>query len=188
MGESTELQKSIKVSEEVHEELANRKHGNESFDDVLKRVLGLVPRTVEELTDPLPERLATATISTVKDHIDEADRYRRIGGRDGVERTLEFRSPDSDRVIFKVSVFLPGKGRINNRVDIYYQSPQNSLERIAELRDTEDDAVDIEYTDFDTRKEKENTRRGENAGKKTADDVVGEHVSKFVDQANDVWG
>lgn len=182
--------KGLKVSKEVHEELSIRKHRGESFDEVLKRVLGLVPRTIEDLTAMLPDRLAMAANSIVKDYINKEDRYRRIGRRDGEKLTLKFVSRDSNKGIFEVCVYLPKGGeRVNHRVDIYYRNPQNGLKRIAQLRDIEDDAVDItEYTDFDTREIKETTRQGDNAGQKTADEVVGPEVAQFVEQAYTVWG
>jgi predicted CopG family antitoxin len=96
--------KTIKVSPEVHEELAVRKHGGESFDEVLKRTLGLVPRTVKELTATLPERLATATTNTVTEHVTTDERYRRIGRREEDKLTLEFVSTDANKRIFDISV------------------------------------------------------------------------------------
>lgn len=182
--------KSIKVTEEVHRELSTRKFMGESFDEVLKRELGLVPRTVEELTAMLPDRLATATISIVRDHVNKENHYKRIGRRNGKKITLNFVSRDSNKVIYEISVHLPGEDveRVNHRVDIRYRNPQNELERIAQLRDIEEDTVNISYTDFDTRKNKETTRRGENAGRDTADEVVGPEVSQFVEQAYNVWG
>lgn len=181
--------KSIKVSEEVHEELSNRKHRGESFDQVLERELGLVPRTVEELTRVLPDLLKTAVNTLVHEHIDTDRRYKRIGHKDKEKLTLEFVSQETNKAIFEVMVFLPNsKERVNHRVDISYRNPQNELVRIVRLRDTKNDAVDIEYTDFDTRGEEENTRRGNDAGEKTANELIGEHVQKFVDQSHEVWG
>ncbi len=182
--------KSIKVSEEVHDELATRKYKGESFDEVLKRELGLVPRTVEELTAMLPDRLATAVTTTVNEFVNEENRYKRVGQRDEEKLVLKFVSRDSNKVIYEVSVHLPkGAERVNHRVDIQYRNPQNDLQQIAQLRDIEDDAIDIsEYTEFDTREIKENTRRGENAGQAVAQEVVGPEVTQFIEQAYDVWG
>lgn len=188
MGNETTDMKSIKVSEEVHNELSTRKHGGESFDEVLKRVLGLVPRTVEDLATLLPERLSTAIISIVKDYVNEEERYRRIGRRDGTKHTLKFVSRDSNNVIYEISVYLPDAERVNHRVDIHSRSPQNQLTRTVQLRDVEDNTVDIsEYVAFDTRETKETTRRGDDAGRKAAE-KVGPHVANFVEQAYDVWG
>lgn len=182
--------KSIKVSEEVHDELAARKYKGESFDEVLKRELGLVPRTVEELTAMLPDRLATAVTTIVNEFVNEESQYKRVGQRDEEKLVLKFVSRDSNKVIYEVSVHLPkGAERVNHRVDIRYRNPQNDLQRIAQLRDIEDDAVDIsEYTKFDTREVKENTRRGENAGRAAAEEVVGPEVTQFIEQAYSVWG
>lgn len=182
--------KSIKVSEEAHDELRTRKFKGESFDEVLKRELGLVPRTVEELTAMLPDRIAVAVTTVVKEHISEQGRYKRIGRRNGDKLILKFVSHESNKTIFEIRVYLPkGVDRINHRVDIFYRNPQNEFDRIVQLRDTEDKAVDItEYTNFDTREIKENTRRGGNAGQAAANEVVGPEAAQFVEQAYDVWG
>lgn len=181
--------KSIKVSPEVHEELAARKHGQESFDKVLKRTLGLVPRTVEQLTAMLPEQLATATTVIVTEHVTTNGRYRRIGHREQNKLTLEFVSKESNKGIFEISIYLPKADRQKHRVDIRYRNPQNELEKIAKLRDTQSKEVDIEeYTHFDTREVTGNSRSGEDAGQNAADEVVGPDVAQFVDQAYDVWG
>lgn len=181
--------KSIKVSEEIHEELSSRKHGGESFDQVLERELGLVPRNIEELSQVLPDLLKTAINTLVHEHIVTDGRYIRIGHKDEEKLLLEFASQETNKSIFEVAVFLPNhSGRENYRVDLSYRNPQNKLVRIVRLRDTEHDAVDIEYTDFDTRNKEENTRRGDNAGQNTANELIGEHVQRFVDQSYEIWG
>lgn len=188
MSNDSHRMKSIKVSEEVHSELSTRKHGGESFDEVLKRELGLVPRTIEELTRMLPRLLRIATNTIVRDHVDEEESYKRIGHREEQKISLEYISRDTNKTIYEVVVFPPNPTqRINHRVDIRYRNPQNELERIGQLRNVEDTTVDIEYTDFDTREVKETTRRGDNAGQKTAE-KIGPHVSRFTELAHDVWG
>lgn len=189
MNGENQRMKSIKVSEEVHEELANRKHGGESFNRVLERELGLVPRTVEELTQVLPDLLKIAINTLVHEYIEADGRYKRIGHRDKEKLSLEFISQNTNKSIFEIMIFLPNsRERRNHRVDIRYRNPQNELERIVRLRDKKDDAVNVEYTNFDTRNEEKNTRRGNGAGKDTANELIGEHVQKFVDQSHEVWG
>jgi len=185
--ESEDLIKSVRVSEETHQELSVRRYGDESFDDVLKRVLGLVPRTIEELTSPLPSRLATATNKIVTEHMDNQVEFKRIYSESNGNQVLQFISPLTDRVIYDVTVYYPDRPkRVNHRVDIRYRNPDNTLEQIARFRDIKDGAVDIKYTDFETRKTKENTRKGDTPGEATAE-LVGEHVSKFVELALDRW-
>ena len=48
--------KNIKVSEVVYDTLENQKSGNETFDDVLRRILNLDPE-IEDLAAYLPEEL-----------------------------------------------------------------------------------------------------------------------------------
>lgn len=187
MGE--DATKSIRVSEETHQELLVQKYGDESFDDVLKRVLGLVPRTIEELTSALPSRLATATNGIVTDYVDTRVQLKRIySDRDG-NQAIQFVSPLTERVLYDVTVYYPDpeRDRVNHRVDIRYRSPDNTLERIARFRDIEDGEIDIEYMNFETRKSNENTRAGDTPGEATAD-LVGDQVSKFVELALNRWG
>lgn len=181
--------KSIKVSEEVHEELSTRKQGGESFDQVLRRELGLVPRTIEELSQVLPDLIKTAIDTLIHEYIDTDGRYKRIGHKDEEKLVLEFVSQETHKSIFEVAVYLPHSGeRVNHRVDLRHRNPQNKLVRVLRLRDTEEGTVDIEYTDFETRNEKENNRRGDNAGERTVNELIGDHVQRFVDQSYEVWG
>jgi predicted CopG family antitoxin len=184
------MMKTIKVSKEVHEELSNRKYGGETFDDVLKRELELIPITIDELTAVLPEKLSTATQLTIKNHVNNETRYKRIGRRDDNKLSLRYIEQNSNKVIFEVSIYLPAPpDRINHRVDIRYRTPQNELERIAQLRDTEDNAVNItEIKSFDTHKVTENTRKGGDAGRTAANEVIGPEAAQFVEQAYNFWG
>lgn len=177
--------KSIKVSEEVHAELSTRKHGGESFDRVLQRELGLVPRTVAELAQVLPDNLGRAITTLDEEYIEQDGRYRRIGRKDNPTLTLEFVSQATNKSIFEITVAPPepDENRINHRVDINYRNPQNELERIGRLRDSKDDNVEIEYTDFETRENKPNTRSGDDVA-----GLIGPHVAKFIEQAYEVWG
>lgn len=182
--------KTVKISEEVHKELSKRKYGGESFDDLLKRELGLIPQTIEELTAALPERLSTALKLVIKNHINEENRYKQIGRRNESKLALKYVSRDSNKVIYEVCLYYPDPpDRINSRIDIRYRNPQNELERIAQLRDAESGAVTItEIKDFETHKVTKNTRKGEDAGQKAADSVIGPEVAQFVEQAYRVWG
>lgn len=189
MGSDTDHTKSIRVSDETHQELSIRKSGNESFDDVLQRELGLTPQSIDELTTVLPTRLAKATNILVTNYINNCELFDTKFIQDEAKQTLQFVSRFTNRIIYEVSVYYPSseKERVNHRVDIRYRNPQNDLDRIVQLRDTEEGAVDINYKDFDTRETKPTTRKGENSGEETAKDI-GEHVSQFVELAIDRWG
>jgi predicted CopG family antitoxin len=184
-----EKTKSIRVSEETHQELVSRKYGDESFDDVLQRELGLVPRTIEELTSTLPSRLATATNEIVTDYVNKQAQFKRIYDEGKGYQALQFVSPHTERVIYDVTVYYPNPEleRVNHRVDIRFRNPKNTLERIAQFRDTEEGAIDIEYTDFETRETNPTTRKGKAPGEAAAK-TAGQHTSKFVDLALDRWG
>lgn len=182
--------KNIKVSDQVHEELSVRKYRDETFDDVLRRVLGLLPQTVEELTAVLPNRLATTTNSIVENYVSHNERYRKIGEKQDNHLTLYFVSHETDKIIYQISVYLPSPRaeRVNHRVDISYRNPTGEIERIVLLRDSEKGTVNIEeYKHFDTYEKRQNTRKGDDAGEETAK-LVGPHVSKFVNQAYKRWG
>jgi hypothetical protein len=188
MSDNEERMKTIKVSEDIHEELAKRKYGGESFNELLERELGLIPQTIDAITAPLSERLATATQSIIKDYIDEVDRFRTVGRRDEHKFTLKYISNYSNKVIYEVRVYLTRPERVNHKVEIRYRNPQNTLKLIARLRDIESNAVKIKkLKEFDTKETKQNTRKGDDPGQGAAD-LVGPEVSKFVEQAYSTWG
>jgi hypothetical protein len=180
--------KHIKVSDTVHEELSNRKYREESFDEVLKRELGLLPENINDVTIGLPERLKVATRTIIGEHIDDTDRFKKIGEQGENKQVLHFISKETEKLIFEVVVYQPDPNeRINHRLDIRYQNQSGELERILQLRDIERGAVDIEYKDKETHGTSENTRKGDSPGVNTANDF-GPHVSEFVEQAYALWG
>ena len=190
MGQSETTQKTIKVSEEVHDELSTRKHGGEPFNDVLKRELGLVPRTADDLARALPDQLSTAVVELVDDHVNNQDRYKLIGRRGENVLGLKFVSRKTNRSIYEIVAHLPtGGGRSTHRVDIKYRNPQNELQRIAKLSNSDDDTVKItDLVYFDTHETSSNSRTGEEAGHRAANDVIGPEVAPFVEQAYEQWG
>lgn len=178
----------IQVSHPVHEELGVRKYANETFDDVLRRVLGLVPQTVSELTTSLPLQLQIATNSVTEEYIVSDQNYKRIAAEEESRQILRFISNDSNKVIYQLSVsFQDPPQRVNYRVEFCYRNPQGELTRAAQFRNIEEGAIDVWYRDSETLEVKENTRRGDNAGRKAAE-LVGDHVSTFVEQSFERWG
>jgi len=61
---------------------------------------------------------------------------------------------------------------VNNRVDVYVRSAEDGLQRVALLRDHEENTINITYRDPDTGEEKQNTRRGSDAGDNAAAFVI----------------
>lgn len=180
--------KQIKISDTVYEELSNQKYREESFDNTLKRKLGLLPEDIDQLTTGIPKRLETAIDTIVDNSIEDLDDIKSIGDQDDNKQALYFISEDTGRLIFEVMVYQPkGNERINHRVDIQYQNQSGESERILQLRDIEEGAIDIEYKDKETHEILENTRKGDTPGERTADDF-GAHVSEFIQQAYKQWG
>jgi len=182
--------KNILVSPVVHEELSMKKWGDETFDQVLRRVLGLLPQNTGDLASVLPTQLDSATNSIVRDHIGNDDSFAKIGDEGEASLALKFVSNETNKTIFEVEAYLPspGKERINHRVDLRYRNHAGKMERILLLRDIEENQVDVEeYKDSETYEIKSTTFRGDDAGEKTAAST-GPHVAKFVDQAREKWG
>ncbi|MFB6186861.1 MAG: hypothetical protein ABEI86_08355 [Halobacteriaceae archaeon] len=129
-----------------------------------------------------------ATKSIVHDYINELDHYKTIGEQEGDKQVLHYLSKESEKLIFEVAVYRPNpEGRTNHRVDIRRQNESGEMERILQMRDLQEGSIDISYKDRDTQETKENTRKGDSSGEKTADDF-GPHVSEFVEQAFENWG
>jgi hypothetical protein len=140
----------------------------------------LAPQTIDELTSVLPEELEKATHSIVEGYIDDEDRYYQIGEKRKNKLALHFVLDGTKKTIYKIEVYTPNKPeRVNSRVDHKHRGSSENLKLIARYRNIEENAVDIKYTDSKTHEEKETTRRGENAGEKTAN-LLGEHISEFV--------
>lgn len=180
--------KQIKISDTVYEELSNRKYQEESFDNVLKRELGLLPEDIYQLTRGLPNHLKVATDTVVNEYVDNLDHLKEIGDREDHKQVLRFISKETGKLIFEVMVYQPNPNeRINHRVDMRYQNQSGESERMLQLRDIEEGAVNIEYKDKESHKTLENTRKGDTPGETTAHDF-GAHVSEFVNQAYKQWG
>jgi len=93
--------KNIKVSEIVHEELALRKRKEETFDDVLKRELGLLPTGINDLVAFYPERMQMAARDIVGIIEGQADFESKISEYEDYY-ALELDHPDSQHTIVQV--------------------------------------------------------------------------------------
>lgn len=139
--------KNLKVSEIVHEELEVRKRRDESFDDVLKRELGIIPSTVDELTTYYPEQLREAA-SYLADFFGNEDRYLELVTDHDDYFALNFDSRESRRTIvqFRFSNDPPW-------VDIYYRNERGELESAGQILQQEGDEMvilDVDFTRPDT--------------------------------------
>jgi hypothetical protein len=93
--------KNINVSEVVHEKLSLLKQKEETFDDVMKRELGIFPAGLEELTSFYPDRLTGTTIDLVNHIKDQAELEETITEYEDYY-ALEFDHPDSNHTIVQV--------------------------------------------------------------------------------------
>jgi hypothetical protein len=139
--------KNIKVSEIVHEELEVRKRRDESFDDVLKRELGIIPNTVEELTTYYPDALHEPITFLAKNFEDD-DRYHQFVTEHDDYYALNYDSKDTGRTILQL--------RFHNnppRVGTHYRNNAGEMEHIGDILQQEDDdyiIADFTFTRPDT--------------------------------------
>lgn len=92
------LEKNIKVSEIVHEELALRKRKDEAFDDVMKRELGILPSGIGDLVAFYPDQHAWVVREIIDLIEDQADFDTTIAEQEEYY-TLDFDHPDSGHTI-----------------------------------------------------------------------------------------
>jgi hypothetical protein len=138
--------KNLKVSEIVHEELEVRKRRDESFDDVLKRELGIIPSTVDELTKYDPDHLYEAASHLVDSLYDE-DRYDKIVIDHDDYFALNFDSQDSGRTIMQLRFIDESPW-----IDLFYRNNRGELENAGQILQQEGDdfvIADIEFTNPD---------------------------------------
>jgi hypothetical protein len=139
--------KNLKVSEIVHEELEVRKRRDESFDDVLKRELGIIPNTVDELTRYYPDHLYEAA-SYLVDILHDGDRYEKFVTDHDDYFALNFDSKDTRRTIMQLR-FLDESPRI----EILYRNQRGEMESAGQILQQEGDGFvigDMEFIRPDT--------------------------------------
>lgn len=92
-------QTNIKVSKIVHEELSQRKQPGETFDDVLKRELGLLP-SLDDLIAYFPEDLANMAKNIT--HFVERLEDLETKTTEDTWHNIEFIAPKSKRTIARI--------------------------------------------------------------------------------------
>lgn len=120
--------KNLKVSEIVHEELGVRKRRDESFDDVLKRELGIIPTAIDDLVTYFPDELAMAA-ETIAKYLRDKDRFDEyvIERDDGYN--LVYDSKESGRTIMELRPVQDDP----SFVGIYYRNDQGGMVNICDL-------------------------------------------------------
>lgn len=139
--------KNLKVSEIVHEELEVRKRRDESFDDVLKRVLGITPSTVEELTSFYPDELSEDADSFVSWFHDE-ERYQKFITAQNDHFALNYDAKDSGRTILQLQFSTE-----TPKIEILYRDEFGQLETAGQLIQKEGavaPTIELEFTHPDT--------------------------------------
>jgi len=128
---------------------------------------------VQRLVEPLPDRMVSATRQIVEGASEPDDTYRRYSEDERGQRSVAFQDSESESPIFRIEVHPPQPpDQVNNRVDVYVRSAEDGLQRVALLRDHEENTINITYRDPDTGEEKQNTRRGSDAGDNAAAFVI----------------
>lgn len=139
--------KNLKVSEIVHEELEVRKRRDESFDDVLKRELGITPTSVKELTTYYPAELEEA-VQMLVGFFGDTERYAEFITDHEEYFALNFDAKESRRTIFQL--------RFSNDppcVEVYFRNDRGELEFIGQAIQQSDDEyviIDFEFLRPDT--------------------------------------
>lgn len=140
--------KNLKVSEIVHEELEVRKRRDESFDDVLKRELEIIPGTVGDLTTYYPESLQKE-VKNIHNLIRNQNRYDEIVTEKGDSYALNYDSKKSGRTIMQLRFETASRPE----VDIRFRNVRGELQSIGQLLQQEGDEraiVDLEFLRPDT--------------------------------------
>lgn len=175
--------RTVRVSDAVYEELQNRSYAGEPLEQVLKRLFGLAPETIEDLTAGLPTQLAAATTTIVTDYLQLGSDYHRVGSVSEQDRRLRFLREETDEIDFEVHVTVSPTRSQPYEVVLRVRTIDDELKRVAVLRNVEDgDGVDIVgYTLADTDEVLATTRYGPDAGARVAA-MVGPEVATYLDR------
>jgi len=116
--------KTIKVDDAVHNELdrLKSKHGADTFNDVLRRELNIIPAAdVEKLAAYLPDVLRD-TAQNVAEVIKTVDSFNQDVEEDNRRNYLTFISPSTERKIAEIEFQ-------EDRFDVYYRNQQGEMSR-----------------------------------------------------------
>lgn len=140
--------KNLKVSEIVHEELEVRKRRDESFDDVLKRELGIIPSTVDDLTIYYPEPLQEE-VKRAHNIVRNENRYHEIVTEKDDSYALNYDSKESGRTIMQLQF----EDASRPEVAIRFRNERGELQSVGQILQQEGDKraiVDLEFVRPDT--------------------------------------
>lgn len=173
--------KNLKVSEAVHTELEVQKRRDESFDDVLRRALGITPTTVDELTTYYPDTLKQAATYLV-DCLENEERYEKVVTDNRDHHALNFDSKESGRTILQLQ-FQDKPLSVVAR----YRNNRGDLERLGEVIQQEDEGVVI--VDFNFRRPDNGKRFSHTDAFREVDENDFEQALQSIqDAAYDRWG
>lgn len=124
----TETNKTVKVDDSVHNKLSRLKneHDVNTFNEVLRRELGLMPETVDQLTGFLPQEFRE-TVERAVEEIDAIGDFEKqitenpVHGPDYNDNpTLQFRATATNEVIAEVTADEDG-------FEVYYLSQEGVM-------------------------------------------------------------
>lgn len=128
---------------------------------------------IGRLTEPLSGKMATATRKIFEDLEEPDDTYKLYCEDERGRRTVSIIERETESPIFRVKVFTPQPpGRINTRIDVYSLDSEGDLQRVALLRNNEEETINITYQDPKRGEKMQNSRRGTKAGHKTGKFVL----------------
>lgn len=121
--------KQIRVSKLVHTELQSRKREDETFDDVLRDVLGLIPNLDDLLSYYSSEQQEVARDLVSKiENVGDLDRTIRTSG---TEEVVEFASNRNGRTIATIEFYeTPSKSKFT----VNYRNQRGDLESLGSVR------------------------------------------------------
>lgn len=139
--------KNLKVSEIVHEEIGIQKQHDESVDDFLRRELGIIPNSLDDLTTYYPHQMEEAALHFVDLFRDEERYFESVIDHDDYF-AFNFDAKESRRTIIQL--------RFKNdppEINIRYRNERGEMERVGEVVLYEGDeflSVDLQFTRPDT--------------------------------------
>jgi predicted CopG family antitoxin len=123
--------KQIRVSELVHTELQSRKREEQTFDDVLREVLGLVPDFEDLLSYYSDEQQDVAR--ELVSQIESVGDFDRVVRTSGSVEVLRFISKNNGRTIATIEFDeKPSKSKFT----VSYRNQRGDLEKIGDVRQT----------------------------------------------------
>jgi len=129
-------QKQLRVSEAVHDELERRKSGDQTYDDVLRELLGLTPN-LEQLLAYLSDEQADMA-RTVVSRIEKVGELNRNIEEGGTAHVVSFTSTDNGKVIAELEI---KQGPSTAEFTVRYRNQRSDLEPIGTVRESKNGIV-----------------------------------------------